>query len=88
MSTPLPSPAPPPGSIYAQMWMAELSDEQRAKLPAAYHRPYFDGLGVPPAWVCEACWADGETTAWPCDAVSCLAGGRELAESLSLGCSW
>lgn len=87
MSTPLPFPVPPPGSVYAQMWMAELSDDERTGLPGQYHRPHFDSLGVPPAWICEACWSDGCTTAWPCAAVICREDGLALAESLNLGCS-
>jgi hypothetical protein len=88
VSTRVPSPTPPPGSVYAQMWMAELSDAQRADLPAPYHRPYFDSLSEPPGWICEACWSDGCTTAWPCSVASGRDGGRELAAAVGLGCSW
>lgn len=84
MSTPFPT--PPPGSPYAQAWMSEeLSEQQRQDLPAPYHRPYFDGLGRPASWVCEACWGDGWSTAWPCPAA--LSEGVELAKSLGLGYS-
>ena len=82
MSTPLPFPKPPPGSPYATMWMAELDADQRAALPAEYHRPLFDALGQPRAWVCTACWGDGWTTSWPCAAA--VSGGVELARSLDV----
>lgn len=84
MSTPLPFPVPQPGSVYANMWIAEeLSAEQRESLPVAYHRPFFDGLGTPQSWSCEVCWGEGYSTAWPCP--TALSDGVELARLLGLG---
>lgn len=79
----LPWPAPPPGSPYAQMWITELTEDQRKALPAHYHRPFFDALSTPSAWVCEVCWGDGWSTQWPC--LPARDGGIELAKSLNLG---
>lgn len=84
MSTPY---SPQPGSVEAQLWMAELAEDERVDLPAVYHRPYFDSLSDPPTWVCEACYGDGWATAWPCPAADTRSGGVELADSLGLRCS-
>lgn len=75
---------PDPGS--GNGWMVELTEAQRVELPAVYHRPHFYGLAEPVAWICEACWGEGWTTAWPCDVAT--AGGVDLAKSLGVGWSW
>lgn len=64
-------------------WMDELTAEQRAALPAVYHRPYYDGLSSPALWCCAVCWGDGWTTQWPC--APAYDGAVELAESLRVG---
>jgi hypothetical protein len=66
--------------------IVELTDEQRIALPVRYHKPRWDGIGVPHLWVCQACWGDGWATQWPCKTAT--EGGRELAEQLGLDFSW
>lgn len=46
--------------------LADLTDEQKAALPARFHTPVWEGLAVPHSWVCAVCYGDGWTTAWPC----------------------
>ncbi|MFH8804113.1 hypothetical protein ACH4F6_31745 [Streptomyces sp. NPDC017936] len=46
--------------------LAGFSLEENAKLPARFHVPVFDDLGVPNAWHCAVCWEDGVVTGWPC----------------------
>jgi len=60
----------------------EMGEADRIALPAIYHRPVFDGLGMPHSWICAACWGDGWTTRWPCPTAT--AGGVELAQALGL----
>lgn len=64
----------------------ELTYEERQALPAAYHKPHFDGLGRPHSWICSVCWDDGVQTSWPCGPAT--SGGVELARALNLGFSW
>lgn len=66
-------------------WMIDLTEEERLALPAVYHRPYFNDLGQPGIWVCEACWGDGWSTAWPCPVISTYPDAADLVESLKLG---
>jgi hypothetical protein len=66
----------------------ELTYSQRRALPAAYHQPHWDGLGVPHSWVCQVCWDDGETTAWPCEAANTGNAGLEVARAAGLSYSW
>lgn len=40
--------------------------EENRKLPARFHIPVFDDCGVPNAWLCAVCWAEGEVSQWPC----------------------
>ncbi|MFJ9799907.1 hypothetical protein [Streptomyces sp. NPDC101145] len=46
--------------------LVDLTEEQRAALPARFHTPHFDDLGKPHAWLCRVCWGDGWSTQWPC----------------------
>lgn len=62
--------------------LSEMDEAERVALPAIYHRPVFDGLGMPNAWVCDACWGDGWSTRWPC--APAIAGGVELGRALGL----
>jgi hypothetical protein len=80
VSTALPDPAT------GAAWTAELTEQERCALPAAYHRPYFDGLAKPNAWICAVCWGDGWTQLWPC--FTARENGVELAKSLGVGWSW
>lgn len=48
--------------------LVDLTDDQRAALPARFHIPVFDDLGVPNAWHCAVCWGDGWSAGWPCEA--------------------
>ncbi|WP_157815646.1 hypothetical protein [Kitasatospora sp. CB02891] len=48
--------------------LADMTDEEKANLPARFHIPAWEGLAVPHSWVCAVCWGDGWTTAWPCKA--------------------
>lgn len=67
--------------------IAEMTAKERVALPAKYHRPFFDSLGVPHSWLCEVCW-DSENawvTAWPCNPA--IDGGLELADELGLKAS-
>lgn len=67
-------------------WTVELTETQRLSLPGVYHRPVFDGLSQPHAWICEVCWGDGWTQRWPCGPAT--EAGVELAQSLNVGWSW
>lgn len=62
----------------------ELTYAERVALPAPYHQPVFDGLGVPHSWQCAVCWdaEEGIVTAWPC--APATTGGVELAAHLGL----
>ena len=62
--------------------LLDLTLEEREALPAVHHRPVFDGLGTPNAWLCAVCWDEGTVYGWPCEAAT--KGGRELAEALGL----
>lgn len=64
--------------------VSELSEDVRRALPAGHHRPRFDGLGEPNAWLCAVCWGDGWVSMWPCDVVVRGAGAVALAKSLGL----
>jgi hypothetical protein len=46
--------------------LVDLTEEQRAALPARFHTPWFDRDGTPNAWLCRVCWGDGWVTRWPC----------------------
>jgi hypothetical protein len=46
--------------------LADLTDEQKAALPARFHTPVWEGNAVPHSWVCAVCWGDGWVTRWPC----------------------
>lgn len=46
--------------------LTEMTDQEKADLPARFHIPIFDDLGKPNAWLCAVCWGDGWNTAWPC----------------------
>jgi len=46
--------------------LVEMTMEQRAALPARFHIPRFDDLGMPNMWLCCVCWEDGLVTQWPC----------------------
>jgi hypothetical protein len=56
--------------------LCDLTDEQRAALPARFHIPVFDGDGVPNAWLCAACWGADWVAKWPC--ATALEHGREV----------
>jgi hypothetical protein len=60
----------------------ELTETERLALPAVNHRPVFEGLGRPNAWICGVCWGDGWVTKWPCEPAT--RGGVELAAVLGL----
>lgn len=66
--------------------LCEMTDEQRVALPAIYHRPVFDGLGMPHSWICSACWGDCWQTSWPCEPAT--KGGVELGRALGLEVQW
>ncbi|MEU1122167.1 hypothetical protein ABZ371_00905 [Streptomyces sp. NPDC005899] len=55
---------PPDQPMYEDL--VDLTDEQRAALPARFHTPVFDGLGQPNLWLCQVCWGDGWVSQWPC----------------------
>lgn len=65
---------------------AELTDAERANLPAEYHQPHWDGLGKPHSWQCTVCWGDGWSTAWPCEPAT--KGGKAVAEAAGLSFAW
>lgn len=46
--------------------LVDLTDDERAALPARFHMPHFDDLGQPNAWLCRVCWGDGWVAQWPC----------------------
>lgn len=77
-------PVPPPevadGSVDG-LW--ELDADVRQTLPPQFHQPFFDGLGTPNAWLCTACWDEGQTTQWPCH-VAC-AHGADVARAIGVG---
>ena len=68
---------------YHSTW--ELTAEERAALPAAYHQPVWMDLTTPRSWICAQCWGDGWTSAWPCAVAAqdgkavALAGGMQVA---------
>jgi hypothetical protein len=68
------------------VYLPDLTDDEREALPAAYHRPVFDGMARPHSWICAACWGDGWTTQWPCEPAT--AGGLELAKAIGLEYNW
>ncbi|MFE7237254.1 hypothetical protein [Streptomyces sp. NPDC057580] len=47
--------------------LVEMTMEEREALPARFHVPQFDDLGVPNAWLCRVCWTEGVVTSWPCN---------------------
>ncbi|GAA0705024.1 hypothetical protein GCM10010193_70080 [Kitasatospora atroaurantiaca] len=47
--------------------LGELTDEQKAALPARFHTPVWEGNATPNAWLCAVCWGDGWVTQWPCE---------------------
>lgn len=46
--------------------LVEMTEQEKADLPARFHVPRFDDLGQPNAWLCAVCWGDGWVTGWPC----------------------
>ncbi|MFC9269009.1 hypothetical protein ACFTXJ_14700 [Streptomyces zhihengii] len=46
--------------------IVEMTDQEKADLPARFHIPRFDDCGKPNAWLCAVCWGDGWSTQWPC----------------------
>ncbi|MEU1506467.1 hypothetical protein [Kitasatospora sp. NPDC005748] len=56
--------------------LADLTNEQKAALPARFHIPAWEGNAVPHSWVCAVCWGDGWTTRWPCK--SAIENGDEV----------
>lgn len=46
--------------------LADLTDEEKAALPARFHIPVWSGDASPHAWICQVCWGDGWTSGWPC----------------------
>jgi hypothetical protein len=46
--------------------LSDMTDEQKAALPARFHTPVWEGNAVPHSWVCAVCWGDGWVTRWPC----------------------
>ena len=71
---------------YSDTEIDEMTPEQRFALPAIYHRPVFDGLTKPHAWICSACWEEIGTTRWPC--APAVKGGVELGRALGLEVHW
>lgn len=61
---------------------AGMTGDQRRALPAICHRPMADTTTRPHSWLCEVCWGDGCSTAWPCE--SAIKGALELAVELGL----
>jgi hypothetical protein len=47
----------------------------RAALPARFHVPTWYDLATPHSWICEVCWAEGITSAWPCATARKLGSG-------------
>lgn len=68
----------------------EMTYEERKALPAKYHQPVWDGLGSPHSWICEVCWDDGLTSAWPCEVAAAPAGtnGLEIARAGGMRYAW
>ncbi len=62
----------------------EPDEDVRRTLPPQFHRPEFDGLGIPNMWLCAACWGDGTTTQWPCHVAA--AHGAQMAQAI--GVQW
>lgn len=56
----------PPPDAPSDEDLADLTDDEKAALPARFHTPVWEGLAVPHSWVCAVCYGDGWTTAWPC----------------------
>lgn len=46
--------------------LIEMTEQEKADLPARFHIPRFDDCGQPNAWLCAVCWDDGWATGWPC----------------------
>lgn len=69
---------PQPGCVTDEYFDAT----ERAALPAEYHRPFFVDTMTPKGWICEVCWDEGSTSAWPCSPAT--AGGPALANFLKL----
>jgi hypothetical protein len=46
--------------------LADLTDDEKAELPARFHIPVWIEDVTPQAWVCQVCWGDGWTSGWPC----------------------
>lgn len=67
---------------------AALTYEERKALPARYHQPHWDGMGVPHNWMCSVCWDDGLTHAWPCEVAQAGNNGLEIARAGGLSYSW
>jgi len=47
--------------------IGDMTDDQRATLPARFHTPVWEGNATPNAWLCAVCWGDGWVTRWPCE---------------------
>lgn len=77
--------APGPGSDtpYDEGLIAELSEEDRQKLPPEWHRPHWHGVLSPPSWICTVCWGEGWLSSWPCAVAA--KDGRKVAEAAGLG---
>lgn len=46
--------------------LIEMTEQEKADLPARFHIPRFDDVGKPNAWLCAVCWGEGWVTGWPC----------------------
>lgn len=60
----------------------ELTYLERRALPAVYHQPFWDGNASPAAWICQVCWDDGVSHAWPCTPAK--RGGGAIADYAGL----
>lgn len=61
----------------------ELPEAERKALPAKFHQPIWDGLGVPHSWICAQCWGEDWVSTWPCEIAT--TGGLEVAKASGLG---
>lgn len=55
----------PPDMPYWEI-LVEMTEQEKADLPARFHLPVFESLGEPNAWLCAVCWGDGWSHRWPC----------------------
>lgn len=59
--------------------LADMSEQQRAELPARFHVPVFNDLIKPQSWLCAVCGnEDGLVHSWPC--ATAVQHGREVFE--------